>query len=136
MYHFPMSRGNLSMFVSICQSVQLLSQMSLSISLSLFSSSKRTAAIFFVAVTALGGLLMPTMLVALITACTGIATATVRREMSMLKSMREEAVKFPDFYTLNRMRLLNELFDYLDADRGGTLGFDEACVLFGPLACF
>ena len=80
---------------------------------------------YFVVITALGGLLMPTMLVALITACTGIATATVRREMSMLASMREEAVKFPDFYTLSRMRLLQELFDYLDADRSGTLGFEE-----------
>jgi hypothetical protein len=83
------------------------------------------AALFFAAVVVLGGVLLPTLLVALVTACTDAATRAVRTELETLKSMRDEIARHPDFYSASRVKLMVELFEYVDSDASGALSFAE-----------
>ena len=68
------------------------------------------AAIFFVFVTVLGGLLFPTLLVALITACTDEASRTVSRELKTMRAVRNEINKYPEFYSMIQMRRIKSCF--------------------------
>ena len=68
------------------------------------------AAIFFVFVTVLGGLLFPTLLVALITACTDEASRTVSRELKTVRAVRNEINTYPEFYSMIQMRRIKSCF--------------------------
>lgn len=83
------------------------------------------AVLFFGVVVLIGGVLLPTLMVALITACTDVATRAVRTELETLKAMREETAKHPEFYTASRVKLMAELFKYVDTDGSGALSFSE-----------
>jgi hypothetical protein len=69
------------------------------------------AAAYFIFVTIIGGLLLPTLLVALITACTDEASRTVARELRTIKAVRAEILRHPDFYSTQRLRLVSDLFE-------------------------
>ena len=76
------------------------------------------AAAFFIFVTIIGGLLLPTLLVALITACTDEASRTVARELETIKAVRAEIFRHPDFYSSQRLRLVSDLFEVGYRQRG------------------
>ncbi len=89
------------------------------------------AAVYFLFVTIVGGLLLPTLLVALITACTDEASKMVERELRTLKAVRAETNRYPDFYSNQRVHHIKELFQYIDRDDDGSLTLSEVQPLMG-----